>query len=196
MRLLFVSRDFPDGQDPARGAENVEILRALSDRWEIRAVVLRSGGAGWHPRASDVALLPEFVSAPSLPVLGPWWNPRLAAHALRRPLDRLRRDWPFDVVLASRLHPDVCAVARLADEFRFRFVALALHADAEPALRGAFSRKVIASHLFRAAGVVTGSPALAALVSRTGLRKERLITASTWQNAAEACHRLLLTARA
>ena len=41
MRLLFVSNLFPDAQEPSRGLENADILRALADRWEIRVLAVR-----------------------------------------------------------------------------------------------------------------------------------------------------------
>lgn len=199
MRLLFISHLFPDGQDPERGIESIEILRALADRWEIRAVALRPGplwsGGDWHPRAADVALRPEFVATPTLPIFGTRWNPRLAARALRKTFDRLRRDWPFDAVLCSSVHPDACAVSRLVDEFRFRFVTLALGPETDRFLSTSASRSLINSLLSRASGVVTDSNALIAILSKAGFRKERMILASARPVAAEACHRLLLPTR-
>jgi hypothetical protein len=200
MRLLFISHLFPDGLDPGCGSDSIEILAALADRWEIRAVALRpvplgSRGGVWHPRAADVALHPEFIATPRLPIFGTRWNHRLAARALRKPLDRLRRDWPFDAVLCSSLHPDACAVSRLVDEFRFRFVTLGFGTGADRCLGSSLLRKMIASHLSRAAGVVTSSTALIALLSKAGFRKERMIAASALPVAAEACHRLLLPTR-
>jgi hypothetical protein len=194
MRLLFVSHIFPDGNDPWRGIENVALLQSLTDRWEVRAVILRHA-AGCHPRAADVAFRPEFVAAPAPNFLGTGWNIRRTAAALRKPLDRLRRDWHFDAVLAASLLPGACAVSRLADEFQFRFVTLALHDEAESRLAESGTRKIIASHLARAAGVVTDSSALTSLLSQTGFRKERMTLVSTQETAAEACHRLLLPVR-
>ena len=200
MRLLFISHIFPDGHDSWRGIENVALLHSLADRWEIRAVVLRSvgmwsRGGGWHPRAADVAFRPEFVAAPTLRILGPGWNVRRAARALRKPLGRLRRDWHFDAVLCASLLPGACAVSRLANEFQFRFVALSLQDEAEPRLCKTGVRKIVASSLSRAAGVVTDSAPLGTLLSQTGFRKERLTLVSLHQTAAEACHRLLLPTR-
>ena len=200
MRLLFISHIFPDGRDPWSGLENVALLHTLADRWEIRAVALRpvrlwSRGPGWHPRAADVAFRPEFAAAPTLPLLGLGWNVRRAARALRKPLDRLRRDWHFDAVLCASLLPDACAVSRLANEFQFRFVALSLQDESEKRLGEAGARKIIAANLARAAGVVSDSPALSALLSQTGFRKDRMTLVTTQESAAEACHRLLLPVR-
>jgi len=200
MRLLFISHIFPDGHDSSRGLENVALLNSLADRWEIRAVVLRptgfwSRGEMWHPRAADVAFLPEFVAVPMLPILGAGWNVGRAARALRKPLDRLRRDWRFDAVLCGPLLPAACAASRLASEFQFRFVALSVNDETEPRLGRGGVRRLIGSSLSRAAGVVTDSTALSAVLSRTGFRKERLTLVSSPSSAAEACHRLLLPVR-
>ena len=200
MRLLFISHIFPDGHDPWSGLENVALLHALSDRWEIRAVALRpvrifSRGPGWHPRAADVCFRPMFAAAPRLPLLGLGWNVRRAARALRKPLERLRRDWHCDAVLCASLLPDACAVSRLSKEFQFRFVVLSLQDESEKRLGEAGARKLIAANLGRAAGVVTDSSPLSALLSQTGFRKERMTLVSTQASAAEACHRLLLPVR-
>ena len=200
MRLLFISHIFPDGNDSWRGIENVALLQSLADRWEIRAVVLRpvrmwSRGEGWHPRASDVAFHPAFVSVPTLKILGARWNVRSAARALRKPLDRLRRDWRFDAVLCGSLLPGACAASRLASEFQFRFVALSMQDEAEPRLAKSGVRKLVASSLARAAGVVTDSSALGAILSQAGVRKERMTLITARESAAEACHRLLLPVR-
>lgn len=199
MHLLFVSNSFPDGLQPDIGLDNVSMLQALADRWEIRAFVPRpvAPGArgGWHPRAADVAFLPAFVAAPRIPILGGLCNHRLCARALRKPLDLLRRDWQFDAVLCSGLHPEACAVSRLVDEFHFRFVVVALGPDADECMKSSARRKLIARHLSRAAGVVTSSSPLLALLGKIGFRKDRTIFSSNWHPAAEAAHRLLLPVR-
>ena len=92
-------------------------------------------------------------------------------------------------------HRRSIAAARLAGEFQFRFVALSQNDEAEPRLAGAGVRKLVASSLARAAGVVTDSPALGALLSKNGFRKERMTLVSKQESAAEACHRLLLPVR-
>lgn len=199
MRLLFISHLFPDGQEPGLGVESIDVLQALSDRWEIRAVALRPvspfSSGNWHPRAADVALHPEFVATPQFPIFGTRWNHRLAARALRKTLDRIRRDWHCDTVLCSWLHPDACAVSRLVDEFHFRFVALALGGGTDRCLGSSLSRRIIATHLARASGVVTDNVVLTALLAGAGFRKERMIAAASTRAAAEACHRLLLPTR-
>ena len=194
MRLVFISHIFPDGNDSWSGLENVALLQALSDRWQTRAIVLRHA-PGCHPRASDVAFRPEFITVPKLNFLGTSWYLRRAANALRRPLERLRRDWHFDAVLTASLLPATCAAARLAEEFQFRFVALSVGDESEPRLRESGVRKIAAAGLARAAGVVTDSAAVSALLSEIGFRKDRMTLVSNQETVAESCHRLLLPVR-
>ena len=194
MRLVFISHIFPDGNDSWHGLENVALLQLLADRWQVRALVLRHT-PGCHPRAADVAFRPEFVTVPKPNFLGMGWHLRGVANALRKPLDRLRRDWHFDAVLTASLLPGTCAAARLAEEFQFRFVALSVRDESEPRLGESGTRKVVAASLSHAAGVVTDSSALGALLSETGFRKDRVTLISTQDSAAEVCHRLLLPTR-
>lgn len=196
MRLLFISSLFPDAHAPDRGRDSVDMLQALSDRWEIRAIGLRPVlpwvTRAWQPRADDVAFHPKFVACPAIPLLGAWWNHRLSAKALRAPLGLLRRDWHFDAVLCACLYPDACAVASLVDEFHFRFVTVAVDSGVEHSLRSSASQKIIASLLIRASGIVTSSQRFTALLAKVGFRKDWISAASTWRTAAEPCHRLLL----
>ena len=199
MRLLFISNLFPDTLEPSRGTEHVDLLHALADRWEIRVMALRPvrpwARGNWHPRASDVDLRPQFVAAPCLPGFAARWNHRLHAHALRKPLGLLRRDWNFDTVLTAHLDPDVCAVSHLIGEFHHRFVVIEQGADVGESLKSHTQKKRIAAHISRASGVVTSNAALIALLGTARFRKDRIHPAATWEVAAEACHRLLLPTR-
>lgn len=194
MRLVFISHIFPDSNDSWSGLENVALLQSLADRWQARAIVLRHT-PGCHPRAADVAFRPEFVTVPKPNFLGTGWYIRRVANALRKPLDRLRRDWRFDAVLTGSLLPETCAAARLAEEFQFRFVAFSVRDEVEPRLGEGGVRKLVAAGLARAAGVVTDSSALSALLSETVFRSDRMTLIANQDNAAEACHRLLLPVR-
>lgn len=200
MRLIFISHVFPDGNDAWRGLENVALLQSLSDRWEVRALILRSVGPwprrhAWHSRAADVAFRPEFVPVPTMGFLGKRWHARQAARALRRPLALLRRDWRFDAVLCGSLFPSACAASRLAVEFQFRFVALSVQDESARRISGAGTRGLVAASLARSAGVVTDSQELSALLSQSRFRKERVTLISGADSASEACHRLLLPVR-
>lgn len=178
MRLLFISNLFPDTREPHRGLDNATLLHALSPHWEIRAVALRPSlpwaRPRWQPRAVDVPLRPEYVPVPYLPKFGTRWNHRLSARALRRRLGTLRREWAWDAVLAAWLFPDACAVARLREEFGFRFTAIAQGSDVHQYLAMPGRRAVMLEHLRAASAIITRSAELARLLAEAGLRKDRL----------------------
>src|SRR5262249_6561377 len=129
MRLLFVSNLFPDCRDVYRGLDNATVLHALRDRMEIRVLALRPTlpfrRGAWQPRQQDAIFQPRFVPVHYLPKIGHRWNHLLYARSLRAEFETLRREWPFDAVLASWLYPDACATARLLRGSNTRFVAIA-----------------------------------------------------------------------
>ena len=86
-------------------------------------------------------------------------------------------------------------MSRLAHEFQFRFVALSVQDETAQRLANGTARKLVASGLARAAGVVTDSSELSALLSQTGFRKDRTTLITSHESTAEACHRLLLPTR-
>jgi teichuronic acid biosynthesis glycosyltransferase TuaC len=178
VRLLFISNLFPDTREPYRGLDNATLLHALAGRWEIRTLALRPmlpwRCGSWQPRAEDGALRPEFVRTLYVPKLGHRWNHRLYARALRRPVSHIQRGWNADVILASWLFPDACAVALLQEEFHHRFAAIAQGSDVHQYLKMRARREVMMSHLARAGAVITRSAQLSRLLGEAGLREELL----------------------
>jgi teichuronic acid biosynthesis glycosyltransferase TuaC len=178
VRLLFISNLFPDRQEPYRGLDNAALLHALARRWEIRTLALRPmlpwRRGAWLARVEDAALKPEFVSTLYVPRMGHRWNHRLYARALRGRMERLRGEWQADVVLASWLFPDACAVAELQKEFHYRFAAIAQGTDVHEYLRIRARREIIVSRLEQAGAVITRSAELARLLGEAGLREESL----------------------
>lgn len=178
MKLLFLSNLFPDESAPYLGLDNATLLAQLAARHEVRVFaprpVLPWQPRAWRARPQDAGFEPQFVPALYVPKIGSRWNHRLMARALRAPLRTLRARFPFDVVLASWLFPDCCAVADLACEERFPFLAIAQGSDAHQYLREAARRRVMLERLPRAAAIITRSAALAQLLAEAGLPRERL----------------------
>lgn len=178
MKLLFVSNLFPDDAEPYRGLDNATLLHHLADRWEIRVLALRPTlspfSRPWRPRARDEKFAPQYVATPYVPKVGSRWNHRLMAHTLRRRLEDLRRQFAFDVVLSSWIFPDCCAIAELAQEMDFPFVAIAQGSDVHQYLQMPARREIITRLLPHAAAIVTRSAALAHLLAEAGLPRERL----------------------
>lgn len=180
MRLLFVSNLFPDQREPYRGLDNATVLHALREefRAEIRVLALRPmlpwRRGTWQPRPQDVVFQPQYVPARYLPKVGHRWNHRLYRASLRPVMESLKREWPFEAVLASWLFPDACAVAPLISSERF--VAIAQGSDVHQYLRIPARRNVITTELRRASSIITRSGELARLLEDAGLQAEQLHT--------------------
>ena len=179
MKLLFVSNLFPDTTAPYRGLDNATLLHSLADRWRIRVLALRPKvpffpAREWHPREEDSRFAPEYWNVPYIPKIGSRWTYRLMARALRAHLSALRQRKEFDVVLASWLFPDCCAIARLAKELDFPFVAISQGTDAHQYLKVPVRRRIMKKWLPRASAVITRSSELTRLLGEAGLPAERL----------------------
>ncbi|MCE9608693.1 MAG: glycosyltransferase [Chthoniobacter sp.] len=178
MRLLFISNLFPDTREPYRGLDNATVLHHLAAQWKIRTLALRPTlpfrSGTWTARKEDRVLQPEFLATPYLPKIGSRWNHRLMARALRERLQSLRTEFPFDVVLSSWIYPDSCAVALLAEELGFHFVAIAQGSDVHQYLQHPVRRKIITRALPSAFGVITRSAELARLLGDAGVDAEKL----------------------
>ncbi len=175
MRLLFVSNLFPDTGEPYRGLDNATVLHHLLARGhEIRVLaprpVLRR--RAFAPREIDRPLHPEFLPVPYVPKLGGLFNHRLMAAALRPALARLRREQPWDLVLASWLFPDGWAVARAAGPGPLALIAQG--SDVHVYLHSRPRRAAILEACARAGAVITRSSSLAHLLGTAGVAGDRL----------------------
>ena len=179
MKLLFVSNLFPDTTAPYRGLDNATLLHSLADRWRIRVLALRPKlplfpARERLPREHDSRFAPVYWNVPYVPKIGSRWNYRLMAGALRAHLRTLRQQGEFDVILASWLFPDCCAIARLSKELNFPFVAIAQGSDVHQYLKMSVRRRIMKKLLPRAAAVITRSGELTRLLGEAGLPAERL----------------------
>lgn len=173
-RLLFVSNLFPDAESPYRGLDNATLLHALASEWEVRVISPRpTRPFQWKalsPRPIDRRFSPRYLLSPYLPKIGSRWNHLLMARALRGAV----RAETFDVVLGSWLFPDGCAIARLARESRFPFVAIAQGSDVHQYLRRPVRRRLIVEAMNEASAVITRSAELARLLGEAGVASAKL----------------------
>ena len=184
MKVLFLSNLFPDAAAPNRGIYNARLVHHLAPHCEIRVVAPRPTRwlpPFWSPqkcvgRAEDTAFAPLFPPTSYIPKIGSRWNHKLMARSLRGTLRAVRAEFPFDVVLASWVYPDACAVAELAREMEFPFVAIAQGSDVHQYLQVPARRRIITAALNRAAAVVTRSGELARLLCEAGVAETRLHT--------------------
>ena len=173
-RLLFISNLFPDSREPYRGLDNATILHALAaEGWSVQVLALRPSlpfvGRKAEPRAVDTNLSPRFVRVPYVPQFGSRVNHRLYASALKPHLAAMRST--FDVALTSWIYPDSCAVARVAD---FPFVSIAQGSDVHQYLKDAVRKKIIVSHMPKAAAIITRSADLARQLAEAGLEAAKI----------------------
>ncbi len=177
-RLLFISNLFPDDSEPYRGLDNATVLRHLTERWDVATLAVRPTlpfrGRSYAPREEDRPLAPRYVPALYVPKIGHRLNHRLMASALRKHIAQFHG--AFQVALVSWLYPDACAVALLAREMKFPFVAIAQGSDVHQYLNIPPRRQIISSLLPEASGVITRSGELARLLGQVGIARDRLHT--------------------
>lgn len=182
MKILFVSNLFPDATNPNRGLFNARLVKHLGAHAEIRVISprpTRGLAPFWRaktfaPRPEDAWCAPVFPPTAYLPKIGDRWNHRLMARSLREAMRATRAKFPFDVVLAAWVYPDACAVAALAREMDFRFVAIAQGSDVHQYLQIPARRRIISTALNQAGAVITRSGELARLLRAAGVAADRL----------------------
>ena len=175
VKVLFISNLFPDASEPNRGLVNARLLRHLARLAEIRVVAPRPALSGWwtqetsrSPLKEDAALSPRYPLVPYVPKFGSQVNDWLYAKRLQSILTAVRKDYAFDVILCSWLYPDAAAVARLADQFHFPYVAIAQGSDVHQYLDVTARRQRIVATVNRSSATVARSRELARLLSGAG----------------------------
>ncbi len=178
MKILFLSNLFPDQAQPNRGSDNAVLLRNLSANHEIRVLCPRPSlvpfGDDFQACEADKKFQPIYHSVGYIPKIGSRFNHRLMASAIGRDLRKIRKTFPFDVVLTSWIYPDACATALVAKEMKFPFVAIAQGSDVHQYLAMPRRRKIIRELLPDAAAVITRSADLARLLAEVGLEEKKL----------------------
>jgi glycosyltransferase involved in cell wall biosynthesis len=175
-RLLFISNSFPDLRAPHRGLDNATILHHLADRWDIAVMAVRPilpfGRKGWRPRSVDESFFPRYVPTHYIPKFGHRTNHRLIAGSLRSFIGQLRG--AFQLALSAWVYPDSCAVALLAQELGFPFLAIAQGPDVHQNLPIKPRRELIAELLPTARAVITRSAELARSLAAAGVPSDKL----------------------
>jgi glycosyltransferase involved in cell wall biosynthesis len=91
-------------------------------------------------------------------------------------MEKLRRNFAFDIVLCSWVYPDGCAVASLAGEMKFPFVVIAQGSDVHQYLQMPERRGIIVESMRGANAMITRSGELAQMLADAGVPKERIHT--------------------
>lgn len=182
MKALFVSNLFPDADEPLRGQDNANLLHCLAAEgveWRVLAPRPSLGGKGEARRClpRDESLKPRYPACAYLPKMGAPWNALLMRRALRREMERLRKAFPFEIILCSWLYPDGVATAPLAARHGVPLVLIAQGTDVHRYLGMPIRRKLIVSAAASAESVVTRSADLGNRLVEAGVdeRKVRAI---------------------
>jgi glycosyltransferase involved in cell wall biosynthesis len=178
LKLLFVSNLFPDTTEPVRGLFNARIVKHLGARAEVRVVSPRPSWR-WsvvdrRARPDDETARPAFPRVWYVPKIGSRVNHLLMAEGLQRPLERVRREFRYDVILASWIYPDACGVARVAKRLGVPFVAVAQGSDVHQYLSVPARRRVIVEAMREAGAIVTRSEELRRLLIDAGVDGEKI----------------------
>lgn len=167
MRTLVLSNLFPSATEPTRGVFNCNRFQALAQYCDVRVVSpapwwrrVRRPHEWWTPPRDTVgeldAVYPTFWSIPGHPQL----HGRGMYLSLRASIRRLRREFPFEVILAAWAYPDGVAAAHLAREMGVPLVTMVLGSDINELPRHPALRKQIREGLLYSRRIVAVSGAL------------------------------------
>lgn len=177
MKVLFFSNDFPRPWEPLRAVFNLELVRGLAERHELRVV----SPAAWTERRNTGVNAAVDAPPTSYPVH--WFPPRLGYSergtfmwwSLRRHLLDLARTWTPDLVLAYWTHPDGEVALRLARRIGVPMVQMVGGSDVLVLARQPARRRRIRRVLALADAVVAMGRHLGRAVEDLGVRPERLL---------------------
>ncbi|HEY3283632.1 MAG TPA: glycosyltransferase family 4 protein [Armatimonadota bacterium] len=182
MRALLVTNLYPSRDEPTRGVFNLSRFSALARHCEVRVV---SPLPWWSRLKRPVQLLraPSDGSSGLEAIFPTYWSMpgRPSLHAagmylsLRGTLKRIRRQFPYDVLLAAWAYPEGVAAARFAREAGIPLVTMVLGSDINEFPRQPELRKRIRWGLGQSQRVVAVSRALAQRVMELGVPPERVL---------------------
>lgn len=186
MRVLVLTRIFPNAFEPLSSPFNRQQLAALAKRCDVEVIApvpWFPGARAFGPkvRAAKLASLGRFdridgvaVEHPPglyLPRIGvPAAVPLLWASVRRAALQRRGR---FDVLLGAWIYPDACAALLLADELGIPCVVKAHGSDVNEIARRIDVRPIVRRMLPRAAAALAPSRGLVAELSGLGVPPRR-----------------------
>ncbi|MGB9603999.1 MAG: glycosyltransferase [Verrucomicrobiia bacterium] len=179
MNLLYISNLFPDKKDFNRGIYNARFTRHLSKYCNIRVISLRPGFLfikQFQSCPQDQAVKPIYSVVPYVPIYGSRFNHILMRLFLKSAIKKLHNEFKFDVVLASWIFPDACAVSKIAEQLKIPLVATALGTDIHQYINNPVRRKIILTELKNAAAIVTVSQSLAKLLIESGFNNKKVHT--------------------
>jgi len=182
MRVLLFTNHYPASDAPTRGTYNRNTFGALSKYMDVRVVGAIPWWQGGRKLRNRLTVLREdrfgldasFASYASLPGV-----PALHArgiHASLRPLmERVRREFPYDIIVSTWAYPDAVAAAHFANDVECPLVTTVLGSDVNELPNRPGLRPQITWGLLRAQRVVAVSAAMGEKVAELGVPRERVV---------------------
>ena len=180
-RALVYTHHYPSPEAPSRAPYSFHTYRALMRHCALRVV----GPIPWwwrlrtprmwveplHDASSGIdALFPSYLSIPA------FWPAHGVAVAASTALlvRRIRREFPFDLILAATAYPDAVAAAHLARLFDVPFLVTVLGSDVNKSGMHMALRPQISHALRRAGRVIAVSAALGDRVAEMGVDRSHI----------------------
>lgn len=184
MKVLLLSHQFPNRLDPQRGIFNLQQMRALSRHCEVQV----AAPLAWFPIRLYEGLGPSPLPfRDEVEGLVTWYprylvTPGIArdarglqmASAMVPALARIRREYPFDVLLAFWAYPDAVAGAAAARVLNVPLIAGALGSDVNEQARYPLRRAQVRWALDRAHRIMAVSRSLRERVLELGVPPEKV----------------------
>ena len=166
MKILFVSNLYPNSCDTERGIFNAYQIQNLAKLSEVKVVA----PIAWFPIRGHYAPKGKVPAQETiagievhhprhfyLPKIARQFNASLYAAGIAQTLQRIHREFPFEIIFANWTYPDACAVAKLAPQFRVPFVVSVSGSDAHLYLTFRIRRRQILRMFADARAVMTRS---------------------------------------
>lgn len=180
-RGLIFTHHYPSSEAPSRAPYSYHTYRALLRHAELRVVAPipwwwrtktpRLWIEPLHETSTGIdALFPSYWSIPA------FWPPHGIAVAASTALllRRIRKEFPFDVILAANAYPDAVGASHLARLFDVPFLVTVLGSDVNKSGVHYALRPQIARALKKAGRVIAVSGALGDRVEEMGVPRSRI----------------------
>jgi len=160
LRVLFVSNLYPNPVEPTRGVFNLETVRALAERSEVRVLA----AVPWYPGSGSMKGIPRelndgiamrrYVRAFYTPGMLRNLHGAFFVRSIRKAVLDIRETFPFDVLYGSWVYPDGYGVVKLSEELGVPCVVHALGSDIHRRLGQPGRREKVLWTLRRAGHVI------------------------------------------
>ncbi len=180
-KVLLLSNLYPSQKSPTRGVFNQHVFGAIAEHCEVRVVSPLPWWTRWEnpdewffaPREDFTGLsvrLPTYWSLPGLHK----FHASGMYYSLVYSLARLRREFPFEAILASWLYPDAAAAAHLARHFHCPLVTNVLGSDINALITYPPLLSQITETLKASTRIISVSGALKERIIELGVPEEKI----------------------